>query len=75
VDFSQFTDDDLRAELEAMQLARGASLGLPFDGSEDRLLLKIEAARLARGPDMTNPSRSMRVYEVAFRADGVALPE
>jgi len=44
VDFSQFTDDDLRAELEAMKLALGASLGRPFDSSEERLRLKIEAA-------------------------------
>lgn len=47
--FSQFTDDELRAELEGMQLALGASLGQPFDGREERnkaeLLLKIEAIK------------------------------
>jgi hypothetical protein len=47
VDLSQFTNDMLRAELEAMQLAPGASLGGPFDGREERknadLCSKIEA--------------------------------
>jgi hypothetical protein len=49
VDFSQFTDDELRAELEGMQLALDAPLGRPFDSREERnkanLLLKIEAAK------------------------------
>ena len=49
MDFTQITDDELRAELEGMQLALGATLGRPFDGHEERnkadLLLKIEAAK------------------------------
>ena len=47
--FSQFADDELRAELEGMQLALSASLGQPFDGREERnkadLLVKIEAIK------------------------------
>ncbi len=49
MDFSQFTDDELRAELEGMRLALGAPLGRPFDGREERnkvdLLSKIEAIK------------------------------
>jgi hypothetical protein len=49
VDFSQATDDELRAELEGMQLALDASLGRPFDGREERkkadLLSGIEAIK------------------------------
>ncbi len=45
MDFSQLTDNDLKEELEAMQLALSAPLRLSFDGSEERLLLKIEAAK------------------------------
>ncbi len=49
MDFSQFTDDELRAELEGMQIALGAPLGHPFDGREERkkadLLSKIEAIK------------------------------
>ena len=47
VDLSKFTDDELRAELEGMRLALGASLGGGFDGREERknadLLSNIEA--------------------------------
>jgi hypothetical protein len=47
VDFSQATDEELKAELEGMQLALGAPLGRPFDGREERnkadLRSKIEA--------------------------------
>ena len=46
MDLSQFTDDELRDELEGMQLALGAPLGQPGDGREERkkadLLPKIE---------------------------------
>lgn len=49
MDFSRFTDEELRAELKGMQRALGASLGRPFDGREERnkadLLSKIEAIR------------------------------
>jgi hypothetical protein len=49
VNFSRFTDEELRAEFEAMQLALGAHLGRPFDGREERnkadLLSKIEAIK------------------------------
>jgi hypothetical protein len=47
VDFSQATYEELKAELEGMQLALGAPIGRPFDGREERknadLRLKIEA--------------------------------
>jgi hypothetical protein len=49
VAFSQFTDDELRAEMDGMQLALSASLGQPLDGREERnkadLLLKIETIK------------------------------
>jgi hypothetical protein len=47
VDFSQATDEELKAELEGMRLALNASLGQPFDGREERknadLRSRIEA--------------------------------
>jgi hypothetical protein len=45
VDFSGYTDDELRDETEAMQLALSAPQGNPFDGSEARLRQKIDAAK------------------------------
>jgi hypothetical protein len=47
MDFSQATDEELKAELDGMQLALSAPLGRPFDGREERnkadLRSKIEA--------------------------------
>jgi hypothetical protein len=43
VDYSSFTDVQLRDEIEAMRLALAAPHGNPFDGSEARLRAKIDA--------------------------------
>jgi hypothetical protein len=47
VDFSQATNEQLKAELEGMRVALGVPLGRPFDGREEHknadLRLKIEA--------------------------------
>lgn len=45
VDFSQFTDQELKEELDAMQLALRAALDRPFDGPGERLPSKIEAIK------------------------------
>lgn len=36
MDLSQATDDELKAEREAMRIALGATLGAPHDGREER---------------------------------------
>lgn len=45
MDFSQFTDQELRDELDAMQLALDTTLERPFDGPGERLPSKIEAIK------------------------------
>lgn len=48
-DLSKYTDDEIIAELEGMQLALDAPLGQPGDGRKERqkadLLPKIEAMK------------------------------
>ena len=47
MDLSQFTDDELKAELDGMRLALEATFGRPYDGREEHknadLRSKIEA--------------------------------
>jgi hypothetical protein len=43
VDFSKYTDEELKTELEAIQFALRAPVGRPFDGQEARLRAKMAA--------------------------------
>ncbi len=45
MDYSGFSDDDLRQEIEAMELALNALNSRPFDGNEARLQQKLQAAK------------------------------
>ena len=53
MDLSQFTDDELKAELGGMRLALKATLGRPYDGREEYknadLRSKIEAFEVRTG--------------------------
>ena len=60
LDLSAAADDELMAELKALQLALGATLGLPFDGREEgknaELRKQIEA--INAGLDRRNANRT-----------------
>ncbi len=45
MDYSGFSNDDLRLEIEAIELALNAPNSRPFDGSEARLQQKLQAAK------------------------------
>jgi hypothetical protein len=53
-DFSQGTDDELRAELEGMHLALGASRGRSLDGREERKNADLRVGMEASKAELRN---------------------
>jgi hypothetical protein len=61
MDFSGFTDADLRDEIAAMEFALNAPGGKVFDDSEARLRQRLQAAKaeLAKRDVPPSPSRAL----------------
>ena len=55
MDLSQFTDDELKAELGGMRLALKATLGRPYDGREEYKNADLRSKIEALSPNWTGP--------------------
>ncbi len=56
MDFSGFTDAELRSEIAAMEFALSAPGGKVFDDSESRLRQRLQAAKAELDKRIASPS-------------------